>query len=253
MRPGVDPPPGAPELDLRRRPATRAAPRQRRVEAHEALGQLGGDQIQTGEQDGLLHPVIIRATLESRQAPSLGTQLLVMGSRPRYLRSRPMKTERYATIDIGTNSVLLLVAERRASGFEAVLERAEITRLGKGVDSTRRLSPESMEATVAVVVQYVQEARSAGASAILCVATSAARDAINGHEFFAAISDRAGIAAEVIPGDEEARLSYLAAEADFGAGPKIVLDIGGGSTEVIYGSSGNILRSATATTSAPFD
>jgi exopolyphosphatase/guanosine-5'-triphosphate,3'-diphosphate pyrophosphatase len=97
-----------------------------------------------------------------------------------------------------------------------------------------------MEATVAVVAQYVQEARSAGASAILCVATSAARDAINGHEFFAAISDRAGIAAEVIPGDEEARLSYLAAEADFGAGPKIVLDIGGGSTEVIYGSSGKI-------------
>ncbi|MCP3144016.1 Ppx/GppA phosphatase family protein [Pyxidicoccus xibeiensis] len=147
---------------------------------------------------------------------------------------------RFATIDVGTNSVLLLVAERTPEGrFEPVLERAEITRLGRGVDATRRLSPEGMEATLSVLESFAREAREQGAEAIAVSATSAARDAQNGAEFMAAAKARAGVTVEIISGELEAQLSFAAVHADFAseaAGPLLVLDIGGGSTEFIYGN-----------------
>ncbi|GEN06453.1 exopolyphosphatase / guanosine-5'-triphosphate,3'-diphosphate pyrophosphatase [Myxococcus fulvus] len=147
---------------------------------------------------------------------------------------------RFATIDIGTNSVLLLVAERTGEGrFEAVLERAEITRLGRGVDATRRLSPEGMEATLSVLESFAREAREQGAQDIAVSATSAARDAVNGAEFLEAAKTRAGVTVEIISGQLEAELSFAAVSSDFAgeaAGPLLVLDIGGGSTEFIYGN-----------------
>jgi exopolyphosphatase/guanosine-5'-triphosphate,3'-diphosphate pyrophosphatase len=147
---------------------------------------------------------------------------------------------RFATIDVGTNSVLLLVAERTPEGrFEAVRERAEITRLGRGVDATRRLSPEGMEATLAVLEAFAREARELGAQDIAVSATSAARDAQNGAEFLEAAKTRAGVTVEIISGQLEAQLSFAAVHADFAseaAGPLLVLDIGGGSTEFIYGN-----------------
>jgi exopolyphosphatase / guanosine-5'-triphosphate,3'-diphosphate pyrophosphatase len=147
---------------------------------------------------------------------------------------------RYAAIDVGTNSVLLLVAERDANGrWQPVLERAEITRLGKGVDQSKRLAPESIETTVKVLEQYAAEAKAHGAKRIVTSATSAARDASNGREFLDAAKTRAGLDIEIIAGEEEARLSYASAHADFGGkSPLVVLDIGGGSTEFIYGSAG---------------
>ncbi|WP_224366841.1 Ppx/GppA phosphatase family protein [Hyalangium versicolor] len=148
---------------------------------------------------------------------------------------------RFATIDVGTNSVLLLVADRSPEGdFQAVLERAEITRLGRGVDQSRRLSPEGMEATLSILTAFADEARSLGAEGIAVSATSAARDAQNGAEFLAAARDRAGVAVEIISGELEAQLSFASAYMDFGstaAGPLLVIDIGGGSTEFIYGNS----------------
>jgi exopolyphosphatase/guanosine-5'-triphosphate,3'-diphosphate pyrophosphatase len=148
---------------------------------------------------------------------------------------------RFATIDVGTNSVLLLVADRTSDGlFEAVLERAEITRLGRGVDQSRRLSPEGMEATLAVLTAFANEARSLGAEGLAVSATSAARDAQNGAEFLAAAKARAGVTVEIISGELEAQLSFASAYMDFGseaAGPLLVIDIGGGSTEFIYGNS----------------
>lgn len=144
--------------------------------------------------------------------------------------------ERYAAIDIGTNSVLLLVAERRDGRFVAVAERAEITRLGRGVDRTGALSPEGMEATLRCLESYASEARSLGAQKIATTATSAARDASNGATFLEQARTRAGLTVEIISGDEEAELSFAAARADFGTGPLVVLDIGGGSTELIYGA-----------------
>ncbi len=144
---------------------------------------------------------------------------------------------RFASIDIGTNSVLLLVADRGPDGkFTAVLERAEITRLGKGVDQSKTLAPESIAATLDVLEVYVRDARALGAEGIAATATSAARDASNGPEFLATVKAKTGVAVEIIPGDEEARLSFASAWADFGRmGALVVLDIGGGSTEFIYG------------------
>jgi exopolyphosphatase/guanosine-5'-triphosphate,3'-diphosphate pyrophosphatase len=144
---------------------------------------------------------------------------------------------RFASIDIGTNSVLLLVAERGADGrFSAVLERAEITRLGRGVDKSRTLAAEAIEDTLRVLESYTAEARTLGAQAIAATATSAARDASNGADFLRAVDERTGVKVEIISGEEEARLSFASAWADFRSeGPLVVLDIGGGSTEFIYG------------------
>ncbi len=144
---------------------------------------------------------------------------------------------RSAAIDVGTNSVLLLVAEQDASKrWSAVFERAEITRLGRGVDATKRLSAESIETTVAAIEAFVRDARAHDATDIVVSATSAARDAINGKDFLELTRARAGVTVEIISGDEEARLSFASAHADFGgARPLVVLDIGGGSTEVIFG------------------
>lgn len=145
---------------------------------------------------------------------------------------------RFASIDVGTNSVLLLVAEQGPDGrFHAVQERAEITRLGKGVDQSKRLLPEAISGTVAVVAGFAREARALGAQGLVISATSAARDAANGREFLEAVKAEAGVEPQILSGDEEARLSFASAHADFGGqGPLVVLDIGGGSTEFIFGS-----------------
>ncbi len=143
---------------------------------------------------------------------------------------------RAAVIDVGTNSVLLLVAERRPDGsFVAVDERMEITRLGKGVDRTGELAPDAVEATVEALASFARAARQAGAEALSVTATSAARDARNGRLFFDRAREAAGVEVEVLSGDLEAELSYEAARADFGPGPLAILDIGGGSTEVVVG------------------
>jgi exopolyphosphatase / guanosine-5'-triphosphate,3'-diphosphate pyrophosphatase len=149
----------------------------------------------------------------------------------------PGPLDRVATIDVGTNTVLLTVAERRGRTFHPVVERAEITRLGRGVDRTGRLDPAAIADTVAVIARYAAEARSLGATRIAAVATSAARDAANGAEFFEAARAAAGIVPEIIPGGEEARLVHLSAWGDFGApGRRLaVLDVGGGSSEVTWG------------------
>jgi exopolyphosphatase / guanosine-5'-triphosphate,3'-diphosphate pyrophosphatase len=145
---------------------------------------------------------------------------------------------RYAAIDVGTNSVLLLVAERQPDGrFTAVEERSEITRLGKGVDKTKTLAPDAIETTLKVLERFAQEARDLGAQGLVATATSAARDASNGKVFLDGAKERAGLQVEIISGDEEARLSFASAFSDFGGNaPLVVLDIGGGSTEFIYGS-----------------
>ncbi len=145
---------------------------------------------------------------------------------------------RYAAIDVGTNSVLLLVAERQSDGrFTAVVERSDITRLGQGVDKTKTLSAEAMETTLKTLERFATEARELGVKGIVVSATSAARDSSNGAEFIAAAKTRAGLDVEIISGAEEARLSWASVFSDFGGqSPLVVLDIGGGSTEFIFGS-----------------
>jgi exopolyphosphatase/guanosine-5'-triphosphate,3'-diphosphate pyrophosphatase len=145
-----------------------------------------------------------------------------------------------ATIDVGTNTVLLLVAEARGPGAVALAERAEITRLGRGVDATGRLDPAAIAETAAVLATFAAEARRLGVTAIDCVATSAARDAANGAQFFEAVRAAAGLTPRIISGEEEARLVWTSAWRDFGlagaeAGRLSVLDVGGGSTEFTTG------------------
>ncbi len=145
---------------------------------------------------------------------------------------------RVAAIDIGTNSVLLVIAEQRAvGGWQAVLERAEITRLGKGVDASGTLGEEGLAATVAVLRGFATDISKAGAREIKAVATSAVRDANNSKAFLERAKAEAGIDVQVISGDEEAQLSFTAVAREFFAGERLnVLDIGGGSTEIIVGS-----------------
>lgn len=148
---------------------------------------------------------------------------------------------RFATLDIGTNTVLMLVAEARGGQFVPVVERGEITRLGRGVDLTRRLDPAAMDQTVAALSRFADEARALGVAGMACVATSAARDAQNGEDFLGRVRRDAGIVPEIISGDLEALLSYEAARRDLGAqNPLVVLDIGAGSTELVFGESGRV-------------
>jgi exopolyphosphatase / guanosine-5'-triphosphate,3'-diphosphate pyrophosphatase len=148
---------------------------------------------------------------------------------------------RIGAIDIGTNSVRLLVADVDGSGREAKLvpldRRMRITRLGQGVDRTRALAPDAVTRTVDVLREYRTVLDDLGVTQLRATATSAARDASNRDDFFGAALDALGVVPELISGDEEAQLSFLGATADLDApAPYLVVDIGGGSTELVVGT-----------------
>lgn len=148
-----------------------------------------------------------------------------------------MSAARFATIDIGTNSVLLLAAERQPDGtFRALSERMEITRLGRGVDRTGLLSAEALDETLRAIDTFAKEARALGCLEVRATATSAARDAKNGRELVVRALE-SGVPVEIIGGDREARLSWSAVAGEWSRkGEKLaVIDIGGGSTEFIIG------------------
>jgi exopolyphosphatase/guanosine-5'-triphosphate,3'-diphosphate pyrophosphatase len=154
-----------------------------------------------------------------------------------------------AAIDCGTNSIRLLIAESDGHGGLVDLDRrTEIVRLGQGVDATGEFHPDALRRTFAVVDQYAELIRAAGVTseAIHFVATSAARDARNRDEFFAGIEELVGVRPDVISGDEEARLSFAGALSRIRptAEPVLVMDVGGGSTELIVGSAAGQVTSA---------
>lgn len=149
---------------------------------------------------------------------------------------------RVAAIDCGTNSIRLLVAEltHRHDGtvdLRDLHREMRIVRLGQGVDATGRLAPEALSRTKAALADYAAAARRKGAERVRMVATSATRDAGNRDEFFAMTREILGVEAEIISGDEEARLSFTGAvgEQDPEDGPFLVVDVGGGSTELVLG------------------
>jgi exopolyphosphatase/guanosine-5'-triphosphate,3'-diphosphate pyrophosphatase len=150
--------------------------------------------------------------------------------------------KRVAAVDIGTNSVRLLVAEvdgtsPRDAKVVTLDRRMRITRLGQGVDKARALAPEAIERTVAVLREYRGALDEHGVTAVRATATSAARDSSNRDDFFTAAHDALGITPELLSGDEEAGLSFLGATADLDApAPYLVVDIGGGSTEFVLGT-----------------
>jgi exopolyphosphatase/guanosine-5'-triphosphate,3'-diphosphate pyrophosphatase len=146
-------------------------------------------------------------------------------------------TERIAALDVGTNTVLMLVVECDADRPpRRIADLARITRLGRGVDASQRLDPASAQNTLDAISEFVVQARSLGATKLLSAATAALRDAIDGPEFIQQVKARTGIDLEVISGDTEAQLAYLASinGLQLDRLKKILIaDIGGGSTELI--------------------
>ena len=152
-------------------------------------------------------------------------------------------TRRYAAIDVGTNSVKLHVGELLDDGrWQSVLDRSEITRLGEGLAGTGRLGEEPIRRTVAAIAELVSAARKEGAEAIVAVGTAGLRQAVNADELLDAVREQAGVEIEVITGEEEARLSYLAATAvlDVGEGRLGVFETGGGSSQFTFGEGDRI-------------
>ena len=150
-------------------------------------------------------------------------------------------SERVAAIDCGTNSTRLLVASLGDDGRIISHERLmRITRLGRGVDATGRLDAAAIEATLVVLREFREVIDRFGATRVRMTATSAARDAANGDEFFDGAEQAVGTRPELISGEQEAALSFAGAtaELDPALGPFLVVDIGGGSTEFAFGTTG---------------
>lgn len=148
---------------------------------------------------------------------------------------------RVAGIDCGTNSIRLLVADvDPATGALVDVERTmEVVRLGQGVDRTGRIAPEALERALAATRRYATRCTELGVEAIRYVATSATRDAENRREFVDGVRTAIGVEPEVIDGAEEARLSFRGATGVLGSrhpGPLLVVDLGGGSTELVLGT-----------------
>jgi exopolyphosphatase/guanosine-5'-triphosphate,3'-diphosphate pyrophosphatase len=143
---------------------------------------------------------------------------------------------RVAAIDVGTNSTRLLVAEAQAAGFRPIDRRMIITRLGQGVDVSRSLSSEALERTFHTIAEYAAACGEYGVERLRVTGTSAVRDARNRLEFFEGVQRLTGQAPEMLSGEAEARATFLGVRAHLeGDDPILVVDIGGGSTELVSG------------------
>jgi exopolyphosphatase/guanosine-5'-triphosphate,3'-diphosphate pyrophosphatase len=151
--------------------------------------------------------------------------------------------ERYAVIDAGTNSIKFHIGERDREGrWRTVADRAELTRLGEGLAQEGVIIDAALERTAAAITGMVDEAKRHGVRAIAAVGTAGLRIAKNGNQVVAAIEKRAGVHIEVISGEEEGRLAYLAAKSGLGlkVGPLVVFDTGGGSSQFTFGHDASV-------------
>jgi len=145
---------------------------------------------------------------------------------------------RYAVIDVGTNSVKFNISKRRPDGtWQTLVDRAEITRLGENLEKTGEISSDAMTRTVSAIAAMVAEARTAGVAAIAAVGTMGMRVARNSQQFIDSVEQRCGVRIEIIPGEEEGRLAYLAVKSGLGLaeGSLAIFDTGGGSTQFTFG------------------
>ena len=159
------------------------------------------------------------------------------------------RVTRVAAIDCGTNSIRLLVADVEGGTLRDVVRRSEVVRLGQDVDRTGRLAPDALARTLGMARQYAAVCREQGVATVRFVATSATRDAANREQFATGVRDALGVEPEVVSGTEEAELSFLGAtstlgharpaatdDGTVGGAPFCVVDLGGGSTEVVVGT-----------------
>jgi len=147
-----------------------------------------------------------------------------------------MVVVRRAVIDVGTNSIKLLVADV-AGDVRPVLEESKQTRLGRGFYNSHRLQAEPLANTAKAVAVFASKARDLGASSIRVIATSAARDAVNAAELVSAIQQASELKVEIISGEQEAEWAFQGATTDpaLSREPLLLLDVGGGSSEFIVG------------------
>ena len=148
--------------------------------------------------------------------------------------------KRVAALDCGTNSIRLLIAEENAGGssFTEISRKMSIVKLGEGVDKNKAFLPDAISRTLAALKVFAAEIAEAKVAKVRFCATSATRDAQNRDEFLIPVEQILGITPEVISGEEEAKLSFLGATQALSKsdGPFLVIDIGGGSTEFVFGS-----------------
>ena len=149
----------------------------------------------------------------------------------------------HAVIDMGTNSLKMHVATVRDGRTEVLGDFTEVTRLGEGLHETGELSTEAIARNVEAIASFQAKAQELGAETVVAVGTMALRSASNSKVFTDAVRERCGLDVEVVPGEEEARLSYLAVLSGLGTGEGrvVVFDTGGGSTEFIFGDGEDIL------------
>jgi len=147
--------------------------------------------------------------------------------------------KKIAIIDVGSNSIKFFLGEKNADGTLAtILDQNDIARLGEGLRETGMISPDAMQRNSQAIARFAQTARANGADEIFCVGTMALRNAANTNEFIKLVKDTCDVNLTVIPGEEEARLSYLAvlSALPLSDGKLAIFDTGGGSTEFVFGT-----------------
>jgi len=223
----------------------------RRVEVHKVRRRydLGGcaaelTDIRAGSDS--TRTIAVESEDPARVVDAVGS--LGLSLQPNTCMARGLKAlvgRRFAVIDVGTNSVKFYVADRQDDGtWSTVVERSEVTRLGEGLDKTGRLGREPVERTVGAVAEMVEEARRLGVDDVAAAGTAGLRIAPNRVEFLDAVHERAGVRVEVVPGEEEARLAYVATKAALGLRDEAVVDFdtGGGSSQFTFGHGDRVVE-----------
>lgn len=214
---------------------------------HYTIGGCMAERTEIGTDRGTTRTIAVESedpTRVARAVNELGLVSSVNVSVPRGLKALVgFGGRRYAVIDIGTNSVKFHIGESGATGdWHTVVDRAEVTRLGQGLAEAGRLDATASERTIEAIADMTDEARRNGALAIAAVGTAVLRLAANSAAFVVAVRERCGVEVEVLAGEEEARLGYLAATSglDLGRASVVVVDSGGGSTELTFGRRGHV-------------
>lgn len=160
------------------------------------------------------------------------------------MKSVSTSFKKVASIDIGTNTILLLIGEVNNNTLKPLVEAETVVRLGEGLDKKGLLSEEAMKRGIATINQYIDQCQNMGVEKICAVGTSALREATNASDFLERVKEKLNLSIEVILGEEEAQLSFLAVAKDLKESGKnlLVVDVGGGSTELILGKGDIMIR-----------
>ncbi len=158
------------------------------------------------------------------------------------MRRVPGEPMKFASIDIGTNTILLLIAKVEAGKLHPLYEKETVVRLGEGLQRNGVLLQDAMNRGIQTLAQYIEQSREMGVQKLFAAGTSALREAKNAQDFLKLAEEKLGLSIEVISGEEEAQLSFLAVAKDTQERqkPTLVVDIGGGSSEFILGKGNQI-------------